>query len=58
MLKHAAVYSYLFVWLFLLFLKDLKAIRKTPPALLDPFLGLQVRNTFFLVVVYGALLFA
>ena len=57
-LKHAAVYSYLFVWLFLLFLKDLKAIRKTPPALLDPFLGLQVRNTFFLVVVYGALLFA
>ena len=56
-LKHAAVYSYLFVWLFLLFLKDLMAIRKTAPALLDPFLGRQVRNTFFLVVVYGALLF-
>ena len=54
-LKHAPVYSYMFVWLFLLFFKDLKAIKKTRPENLDPFLGRQVRNTFLLVVVYGVL---
>ena len=57
-LKHAPVYSYMFVWLFLLFFKDLKAIKKTRPENLDPFLGRQVRNTFLLVVVYGVLLVA
>ena len=54
-LKHAPVYSYMFLWLFLLFFKDLKAIKKTKPEELDPFLGHQVRNTFLLVVVYGVL---
>ena len=54
-LKHAPVYSYMFVWLFLLFFKDLKAIKKTKSEQLDPFLGRQVRNTFLLVVVYGVL---
>jgi len=54
-LKHAPVYSNMFVWLFLLFFKDLKAIKKTKPEQLDPFLGRQVRNTFLLVVVYGVL---
>ena len=57
-LKHAPVYSYMFVWLFLLFFKDLKAIKKTRPENLDPFLGRQVRNMFLLVVVYGVLLVA
>lgn len=57
-LKHAPVYSYMFVWLFLLFFKDLKAIKKTKPEELDPFLGRQVRNTFLLVLVYGVLLVA
>ena len=55
-LKHAPVYSYLFLWLFLLFFMDLRAIKKTQPALLDPFLGQQVRNTFLLVLAYGVLL--
>ena len=55
-LKHAPVYSYMFVWLFLLFFKDLKAIKKTKSEQLDPFLGRQVRNTFLLVVVYGVLI--
>ena len=55
-LKHAPVYSYMFLWLFLLFFKDLKAIKKTKPEQLDPFLGHQVRNTFLLVVVYGVLI--
>ena len=55
-LKHAAVYSHMFLWLFLLFLKDLIAIKKTQPAQLDPFLGRQVRHTFLLVLVYGFLL--
>ena len=55
-LKHAPVYSYMFLWLFLLFFKDLKAIKKTKPEQLDPFLGRQVRNTFLLVLVYGVLL--
>lgn len=56
-LHHAAWYSYLFWLLFPLFLKDLIAIKKAQPELLDPFLGRQVRNTFLLVVAFG-LLFA
>ena len=55
-LQKAAWYSYLFVVLFLLFLKDLVAIKKTKPELLDPFLGRQVKHSFLLVVVYGILL--
>ena len=55
-LKHAPVYSYMFAWLFILFFKDLKAIKKTKPEELDSFLGRQVRNTFLLVVVYGVLI--
>ena len=55
-LKHAPVYAYLFLLLFLLFFKDLRAIKNTQPEQLDPFLGRQVRNTFLLVVVYGVLL--
>ena len=54
-IKHAPVYSYMFAWLFILFYKDLKAIKKTKPENLDPFLGRQVRNTFLLVLVYGVL---
>ena len=55
-LHQAAWYSYLFVMLFLLFLKDLIAIKKTKPELLDPFLGRQVKHSFLLVLVYGILL--
>ena len=55
-LHHAAWYSYLFWLLFPLFLKDLIAIKKTTPALLDPFLGRQVKHSFLLVLVYGTLL--
>lgn len=55
-LHHAAWYSYLFWLLFPLFLKDLMAIKKTQPELLDPFLGRQVRNTFLLVMIFGMLL--
>jgi 1,4-dihydroxy-2-naphthoate octaprenyltransferase len=55
-LHQAAWYSYLFVVLFLLFLKDLIAIKKTKPELLDPFLGRQVKHSFLLVLVYGILL--
>lgn len=55
-LHHAAWYSYLFWLLFPLFLKDLIAIKKTTPELLDPFLGRQVKHSFLLVVLYGALL--
>ena len=55
-LHHAAWYSYLFLLLSLLLIKDLIAIKKTKPELLDPFLGQQVRNSFLLVLVYGALL--
>ena len=55
-LYHAAWYSYLFWLLFPLFLKDLIAIKKTTPELLDPFLGRQVKHSFLLVVVYGVLL--
>ena len=55
-LHHAPRYSYLFLLLFLLFLKDLKAIRITKPEQLDPFLGRQVLHSFLVVVVYGGML--
>ena len=55
-LHHAAWYSYLFWLLFPIFLKDLVAIKKTTPELLDPFLGRQVKHSFLVVVVYGVLL--
>ena len=55
-LQHAAIYSYMFLWLFLLFFKDLKAIKTTQPERLDPFLGRQVKHTFLLAVVFGGLL--
>ena len=55
-LHHAAWYAYLFWLLFPIFLKDLIAIKKTTPELLDPFLGRQVKHSFLLVVVYGLLL--
>ena len=55
-LHHAAWYSYLFLLLSVLFVKDLIAINKTKPELLDPFLGRQVKNSFLVVVVYGVLL--
>jgi 1,4-dihydroxy-2-naphthoate octaprenyltransferase len=55
-LKHAPVYSYMFLLLFLLFFKDLKAIKSTKPELLDPFLGRQVKHSFLVVVVFGMLL--
>ena len=55
-LHQAAWYSYLFVVLFLFFLKDLMAIKTTKPELLDPFLGRQVKHSFLLVVVFGVLL--
>jgi 1,4-dihydroxy-2-naphthoate octaprenyltransferase len=55
-LKHAPYYTYAFWLLFPLFLKDLMAIKKTKPELLDPFLGRQVKHSFLLVVVYGVLL--
>ena len=55
-LHHAAWYSYLFLLLSVLFVKDLVAIKKTEPELLDPFLGRQVKHSFLLVLVYGVLL--
>ena len=55
-LHHAAWYSYLFLLLSMLFVKDLVAIKKTKPELLDPFLGRQVKHSFLLVLVYGVLL--
>ena len=55
-LHHTAWYSYLYWLLFPMFLKDLIAIKKTTPELLDPFLGRQVRHSFLLVLVYGILL--
>jgi 1,4-dihydroxy-2-naphthoate octaprenyltransferase len=55
-LHHAAWYSYLFLLLSVLFIKDLVAIKKTRPELLDPFLGRQVKHSFLLVLVYGVLL--
>ena len=55
-LHQAAWFSYLFLLLFILFIKDLIAIKKTKPESLDPFLGRQVKHSFLLVVVYGILL--
>ena len=55
-LHHAAWYSYLFLLVSPLFVKDIIAIKKTKPELLDPFLGRQVKHSFLLVVVYGVLL--
>jgi len=55
-LKKAPYYTYAFWLLFPLFLKDLIAIKKTKPELLDPFLGRQVKHSFLLVLVYGMLL--
>ena len=55
-LKNAPFYAYVFWLLFPLFLKDLIAIKKTQPKLLDPFLGRQVKNTFLLVLVFGMVL--
>jgi len=55
-LKKAPYYTYAFLPLFPLFLKDLIAIKKTKPEQLDPFLGRQVKHTFLLVVVFGVLL--
>ena len=55
-LHQAAWYSYLFLLLSILFIKDLMAIKKTKSEQLDPFLGRQVKHSFLLVVVYGILL--
>ena len=55
-LHHAAWYSYLFLLLSVLFIKDLIAIKKTAPERLDPFLGRQVKHSFLLVLVFGVLL--
>ena len=55
-LHYAAWYPYLFWLLFPLFLKDLIAIKKTKPELLDPFLGRQVKHSFLLVLMFGILL--
>ena len=55
-LHHAPWYSYLFLLLLILFIKDLVAIKKTKPEQLDPFLGRQVKHSFLLVTVYGLLL--
>ena len=55
-LHHASWYSYLFWLLFPMFLKDLIAIKKTKPELLDPFLGRQVKHSFLLVLVFGTLM--
>ena len=55
-LHHAAWYSYLFLLVSLLFVKDIIAIKKTKPELLDPFLGRQVKHSFLLVLTFGILL--
>ena len=55
-LHHAAWYSYLFLLVSLLFVKDIIAIKKTKPELLDPFLGIQVKHSFLLVLTFGILL--
>ena len=57
-LHQAVWYSYLFLLLSILFIKDLVAIKKTNPERLDPFLGRQVKHSFLLVLVYGLLLSA
>jgi len=55
-LHQAEWFSYLFLLVSILFIKDLIAIKKTKPELLDPFLGRQVKHSFLLVVVFGVLL--
>ena len=55
-LHHAAWYSYLFLLVSLLFVKDIIAIKKTKPEQLDPFLGRQVKHSFLLVLTFGILL--
>ena len=55
-LHQATWYSYLFLLVSPLFVKDLIAIHKTRPEQLDPFLARQVLHSFLLVVVYGVLL--
>lgn len=55
-LHQAEWFSYLFLLLSILFIKDLIAIKKTKPELLDPFLGRQVKHSFLLVVVFGVFL--
>ena len=55
-LHHAAWYSYLFLLVSLLFVKDVIAIKKTKPEQLDPFLGRQVKHSFLLVLTFGILL--
>ncbi len=55
-LHHAAWYSYLFWLLSVLFVKDLVAIKRMKPEKLDPFLGRQVKHSFFLVLVFGVLM--
>ena len=55
-LHHTAWYSYLFLLVSLLFVKDIIAIKKTKPELLDPFLGRQVKHSFMLVLTFGILL--
>ena len=55
-LHNAAWYSYLFLLVSLLFFKDIIAIKKTKPELLDPFLGRQVKHSFLLVLTFGILL--
>ena len=55
-LHHTAWYSYLFWLLSPIYIKDLVAIKKTTPELLDPFLGRQVKHSFLVVLVYGLLL--
>ena len=54
-LHQAAWYSYLFLLLSSLFVKDLIAIKKTKPEQFDPFLGRQVKHSFLLVLIYGIL---
>ena len=55
-LHHAEWYSYLFLVVSTLFIKDLMTIKKTAPERLDPFLGRQVKQSFLLVLVFGVLL--
>ena len=55
-LKRTPYYTYAFWLLFPLFLKDLIAIKKTKPELLDPYLGRQVKHSFLLVLVFGVLM--
>ena len=55
-LHQATWYSYLFLLLSIVFVRDLIAIRKTNPEQLDPYLGRQVKHSFLLVLVFGFLL--